>query len=290
MRQHDFLMEKRLRELDPALHRRFTDTVFALQHTLSHFRRLFPAYTDHSELHSLTVIDFCNALIGGDQVEKLNADEIYVLLMSCYLHDIGMGISESDYEIFKQKFHADAYFAAHPEGTAADLVRKYHHEFSALFICKYAELLEIPSPEHLFCIAQVSRGHRQTDLMDENEYPAAYPLPGGNTVCLPYLAALIRLADEIDVAADRNTLLKYDSEAFVSEYQQMCDRILEAVKRLHIEPEGFTMDVCTDDADTFAGVCQTRDKMQETLDLCRRATHDRTPFCIRQEWVRINRL
>lgn len=289
MTQNDFLMERRLRELDPELHRRFTDTVFALQHTLSYFRRLFPAYTDHSELHSLNVIDFCNMLIG-DSIEKMNADEIYVLLMACYLHDIGMGISESDYEIFKLKFDPDTYFAKHPDHMAADLVRKYHHEFSALFITKYAELLEIPTPEHLFCIVQVSRGHRQTDLYDEKEYPSAYRLPNGNTVCLPYLAALIRLTDEIDVAADRDSLMKYDAEALISEFQQMCHRILNAVSRLHICPEGFTMDVQTDDEATFTGVCQTRDKMQQTLDLCRDVCLQRTPYRISQEWVRIHRM
>lgn len=289
MIQHDFLMEKRLRDLDPLLHRRFTDTVFALQHTLSHFRRLFPAYTDHSELHSLNVINFCNALIA-DQIEQMNADEIYVLLMACYLHDIGMGISENDYDIFKLKFDPEIYFSKNPDHTAADLVRKYHHEFSALFISKYAQLLEIPTPGHLFCIIEVSRGHRCTNLFDETEYPAAYRLPNGNTVCLPYLAALIRLADEIDVAADRNSLLRYDAEVFISDFQRMCNNVLEAVIHLQVHPEGFIMDVRTCDEATFAGVCDTRDKMQETLDLCRNVVQMRTPFCIRQQWVKINRL
>ena len=80
--EHDFLMEKRLHELDRPLHRCFADAVFALQHTLSHYRRLFPEYTDHSEQHSMNVIDFCNRLIGKEQIVKMNADEVYVLLMS----------------------------------------------------------------------------------------------------------------------------------------------------------------------------------------------------------------
>ena len=72
-------MERRLRDLDPELHQRFTDTVFGLQYILSNYKLLFPAFTDHTELHSLSVIDFCNHLIG-DQIDRLNADEIYVLL------------------------------------------------------------------------------------------------------------------------------------------------------------------------------------------------------------------
>lgn len=85
-------MERKLRDLNPELHKRFTDAVFGLQHVLSNYKLIFPEYTDHTELHSLNVIDFCNQLIG-DQIDKMNADEIYCLLMGCYFHDTGMGIS-----------------------------------------------------------------------------------------------------------------------------------------------------------------------------------------------------
>ena len=71
--EYDYAMERRLRALDPALHRRFTDSVFALQHILSNYKLIFPTFTDHTELHSLNVIDFCNRIIG-EQIEKLNAD------------------------------------------------------------------------------------------------------------------------------------------------------------------------------------------------------------------------
>ena len=290
MTEHDFLMEKRLRQLNPSLHRCFTDTVFALQHTLSHYRRLFPEYTDHSEQHSMQVIDFCNRLIGKERIEKLNADEIYVLLMSCYLHDAGMGISENDYEIFKQSFDADAWFAAHPRDTKGDFVRRYHHEFSGCFIRKYAQLLEIPSPEHIFCIVQVSRGHRKTDLYDLQEYPADYKMPNGNTVCLPYLAALIRLADEIDVAADRNSQILYDIGKIKDAYQIYINRMVAAVSMLHVTPDGFIMDVDTQDEVIYQGLCEVREKMQETLDLCCKVVQERTPHCITQKRVEMRRI
>ena len=80
----DFLLENRLRKLNPELHQRFADTVVSIRKTLFRFRKLFPEYTDHSGLHSMTVIDFCNRLIGPEQAERLNADSIYTLLMSCY--------------------------------------------------------------------------------------------------------------------------------------------------------------------------------------------------------------
>ena len=79
----EYMLENRLRQTNPDLHRRFTDTVFAMQHTLFRYLQLFPEFTDHSTLHSMSVIDFCNSLIGENQVLDLNPDAIYVLLMGC---------------------------------------------------------------------------------------------------------------------------------------------------------------------------------------------------------------
>jgi len=288
--EHDFLMEKRLRALDPDLHRRYIDATFAMQNTLFHYQQRFQEFTDHSQLHSMSVINFCNALIGPEQIEMLNADELYVLLMGCYLHDVGMSISDKDYEVFKREIDCDAYLSKHPEASAGKLVREYHHEFSALFIRKYADLLEIQTKEHLFCIAQIARGHRRTDLFDQDEFPAAYRLPNGNTVCLPYLCALVRLADEIDVAADRHLQPLYNIETLKIEHEIYFSRLIEAVPMLHISPEGFTMDVKTDDEQIYAGLLTVREKMQETLDLCRSVTMERTTYRITQKWVNLRKI
>lgn len=60
----EYLLECRLQQMSHSLHQRFTDTVFAMKHTLFRYQQLFPEYTDHSTLHSMTVIYFCNRLIG----------------------------------------------------------------------------------------------------------------------------------------------------------------------------------------------------------------------------------
>ena len=59
----------------------------------------------------MSVIDFCNRLIGPDQVMRINEDAIYALLMGCYLHDVGMGISMRQYEEFSQKLPVEEYLA-----------------------------------------------------------------------------------------------------------------------------------------------------------------------------------
>ncbi len=285
MEKIDFILEKRLRELDPDLHSRFTSMTLGVQNLLSRFRILFPTYTDHSDLHSMTVIDSCNRLIGNSNLSKLNKHEIYILLVGCYLHDIGMGVTAEDYEEWKDRFGADEYFAAHPDAEVADFVRDYHHELGALIIEKYADFLDIPTLEHVYAIMQVARGHRKADLLDTNEYPTAYEMPDGSTVCLPYLAALVRLADEIDVAASRNPMILNDIEIFKTERDMLESRKLEAISEIRVTRTSFILRTDEHDADLLDSLYEMLDKMQRTLDFCRSVVNERTQFNISQKKV-----
>ena len=285
---HDYAMERRLRQADPALHKRFTDAVFALQYNLSRYRLIFPEYTDHSNLHCLDVIDFCNQLIGN-QIDRLNADELYILLTACYFHDTGMGITMKDYREFSERIDFGDYFKNHSREDISNIIRDFHHEFSGRFIQKYAELFEFPSAEHLWAIQMVSRGHRKTDLMDEHEYPLALQMPGGNRVCLPYLAALIRLADEIDVAAERNPILLYDIEALTDEKQIMENKKVKAVRSLQVTEKRFILTVDTAEEEVLKQIGIMAEKMKRTLRECRAAVCGRTPYVITQEDVLIQK-
>ena len=281
----DYLLERALRDQNPDLHARFRNTALVCRNILSRFQLLFPEYTDHSELHSMTVIDSCNHLIGPTQIERLNQDEIYILLMAAYLHDVGMGIGEKEYNEFKDRLGAEEYFRDNPNATQADFVRDRHNEFSSLFIEKYADLFDIPSPEHVYAIRQVARGHRKTDLMDESIYSPAYALPNGNTVCLPYLAALLRLADEIDVVATRNPMLLYDLGALTDEVEIFENKKLQAIEELRITKEAFRLYARTDEDEIRAALTKMTEKMQATLDSCQEAISKRTPFHLTQDTI-----
>ena len=283
---HDYAMERRLRALNPELHRRFTDAVFALQYNLSHYKLIFPEYTDHSNLHSMTVIDFCNRLIGR-QIRCLDPDELYVLLMGCYFHDTGMGITLKDYQEFSKQIDFRDYFDTHSRDNLPEVIRSFHNEYSGLFIRKYAELFELPSEEHLFAVIQIARGHRKTDLLDEKEYPAALRMPDGNTVCLPYLAALIRLADEIDVAAARNPKLLYDIESLTDEVEIIENKKVRAVRELAVTEDEFILYVDRRDEEILGHIRAMVVKMQKTLDYCRRVALQRCPYVITQQRVRM---
>ncbi len=286
----DFLLEKRLRTLDKDLHQKFKDSVFACGKVLTRYRRLFPEYTDHSELHSITVIDSCNRLIGKEQIEKLNKDEVYCLLMACYLHDTGMGISEKDYEECKEKFGASEFFKNHPDATKADFVRTHHNDFSGYFIEKYKDVFEIPSDEHVFAIRQIARGHRKTDLLDEKEYPSDLKVPNGNTINLPYLASLIRLADEVDVVATRNPIVLYDIESLTDEIEIVENKKLNAIKSMTMTGGAFVLSYESDEQDIIDGLVEMTGKMQKTLDYCREVAKKRSTFTISQKKVILKRL
>lgn len=289
MKNSDFLLERRLKELNPHLHQLFSDTVFALQQILSNYQLIFPDFTDHTELHTLNVIDFCNGLIG-EQINKLNADEIYVLLLGCYFHDTGMGISHHDFDEFSKNIDFGNYFDTHERDNYPEIVRNFHHEYSGQFLKKYARFFEFPSEQHLFAVIQISRGHRKTDLYDQKEYPIDLKVPSGNTICLPYLAALVRLADEIDVTASRNSKAIYDLSKIVEEIDLIEFMKHEAVKDLEVEEKEFVMTVSTDNDAIYDKLNVLANKMKKTLDYCRDVVNARTPFKITQENVIIKRI
>lgn len=282
----NYLCEQKLKREDPWLHKLFGNSVFCVQRMLVKYQNIFPTYTDHTALHSLEVIDFCNHLIGRNIVQ-MNADEIYVLLMGAYLHDSGMGITMSDYENFREKIDFGNYFATHSQENIPDIIRDFHQEFSGEYIKKYADFFEIPSQEHLFAIVQVSRGHRKTDLWDEREYPEEFCVPNGNKIHLPYLAALIRLADELDIAADRNLQFMYDIEKIDNEYSRMEFRKHQAIRQVSINEDSLIMIVDRSDENVYQGVLKLKEKLDQTFQECKKVVEERTPYRITQKEILI---
>ena len=205
--------------------------------------------------------------------------------MGAYLHDSGMGITMSDYEKFKENIHFGNYFEINNDRSVEDIIRDFHQEFGAEYIKKYAEIFEIPSKEHIFSIVQISRGHRKINLWDKNEYPDVYRVPNGNKVCLPYLAALIRLADELDIAADRNLQFMYDVENINNEFSKMEFRKHQAIKQLIINEDSFVMRVDTSDEEVYRGVLKLKDKLMQTLQECKEVVEKRTPYRIMQNEI-----
>ncbi len=275
----DFQCERKLKRENPFYSELIKNTAIVMSNVLDRYVSYFPQYTDHSSLHSLQVIDFCNKMIG-DQIDMLNADEILVLLFACYFHDTGMGISEKDYAQLHDKIISKDYMAKHPGISIQEQIRSFHQEFSAGFIRKYASLFEIPSEEHIEAIIQVSRGHRLTNLNDPEGYPSDFKVPNGNTICLPYLASLIRLADELDIASDRNVFFEnYDPNNLEHVKHQ-------SIQHMEMTENSFDLTVKRhEDVEINDYIDLAIQKLQYTLEYCSDVCSKRTKFRIKQTIV-----
>ena len=282
----NYLCEQKLKRENPQLHKRVVDSVVCVERMLVKYQNIFPTYTDHTVLHSINIIDFCNHLIGKN-IDQMNADEIYVLLMGAYLHDSGMGITMSDYENFRKKIDFGDYFDTHDQENIPNIIRDFHQEFSGEYIKKYTEIFDIPSQEHLFAIVQVARGHRKTDLWDTEEYPEEICLSNGNKIHLPYLASLIRLADELDIAADRNLQFLYDAEMIDNEDSKMEFKKHQAIRQLNINEDSLVMIVDRSDENVYQGVLELKEKLDQTFQECRKVIRERTPYRIAQREILI---
>ena len=278
--RYDFLCEKRLHLTDEDLHRRFRDSVFTMDLLLANYKTIFPFFTDHTFDHSEQVINYCNVIAGEDVVAQLNPDELYILLMGASLHDIGMGISQADFEEFSVNIpELSAYLKANPGLPLGEYTREFHQELSAQFIKKYAGLFDIPSEEYVYCIAQVTRGHRKADLLDEEQYSPHFLMPNGRTVNLAYIAALVKLADELDITADRNLFFDYNNiNDEWSEKQKMCYKCHGALKKLGIKSDSLVLYYKTDEQAVENEILCTRSKIERVFNEYCIIVAVRTPF------------
>ena len=281
MPNYDFLLEHRLKELNSEFAYRHTCCMSLFEQMLKKFLAVFPTFTDHTLLHTLSVTNISNQLLR-ENVRKLNASEIYIYLMACALHDIGMGVSDKDIDSFIDASGLRGYVNDHPEISKPNLIRKFHNDFSSQFVKKYWELLEIPSERYANAIAEVGRGHRKTDLTDENLYPTDYDLGNGSKANLALLAALIRLCDELDIASDRNPDLLYDTETMegMSEKDVFEFSKHDAIHTVSFSEDSIVVIADTDKADIADGVMEAIRTVKETLEYCLSVIRKRSDFCI----------
>ena len=284
--EHEYLIEKRLWALDPQLHGRYKNCVVVSSQMLQRYRSTFPEYTDHSTMHALKIVDSCNRLIG-DQLDRLTADDLYVLLMGALFHDVGMGISKKDFYSFCSEIgsiEADSFDSEELQ----EQIRKNHHELSGWFVRKYWQIFDIPNDAYAEAIIQVCRGHRKTDLLDPEDFPEMFFVAEDHGVALPYLAALIRLADELDIAADRNSTLLYDPMRIRNDISRMEFLKHQSIQAAEILPDCVLVKAESDDPTVCNSIVETVSEAAEVLRYCSRAVAERTSFIIRQQGITLD--
>lgn len=236
-------LELKLKELNPNLFGKLKETCEEVKLLMTRYIDNFPTYTDHSIEHTTEVFNIVDEILTDDELDNLNDDEIYILSMASYLHDIGMCIPEDKIKLISDTEDLLRERELHPEIKREDYLRNIHHSLSNRFIMEEWETLKIPTERYAKAIALVCEGHRQVDLGNPDIYnPKFFVKNGRDFVCLPYLAALLRIADELDVTNIRTPklLTKYympDNEKSVQEWKKHIVNTLRNISENYVRFE-----------------------------------------------------
>lgn len=188
---------------------------------------IFEEYTLHDISHSENVLKNMWKFIPEEVKKNLSAIEIYLLILSSCLHDVGMAVrrdeedeirNSEDFLKFRDNYEreVDLIEKCKNEGNTRaaefyekqifmDYIRERHHERSYEYILKnYSgeSGLKIDNENHARLLAKICRAHRLdvTDLEDKSEFDREYPLEG-KFINVQFLAVCLRLGDTLD--ADR---------------------------------------------------------------------------------------
>lgn len=187
---------------DPQALRHELDAVRTAAYKIWTEQRL-KSYTDHrAQTHSERVIAHLWKLIKGlqDTPEKLNANELTILLSACYLHDIGM-----------QDFNVNGKAIDELDLADYDEIRSRHALRGRELILRRAkewkeDQFKIPLDDvnRRLCVALLTHAHASSSFDQVLEEIRGYHIqPGGESCRLDLLAALLLFTDELDLHSDR---------------------------------------------------------------------------------------
>lgn len=260
-------LELRLQKLNPGLYSDFQTSMNDVELLLSKFSENFPTYTDHSIKHTKEVFTLAANLMSNEEIENLNEDEIYVLAMACLLHDIGMCIPKDKLlKISKQRFDNMV-----GEEINADYIRNIHHELSYDFILEEYKVLNIKDIKYAKAIALVAMGHRKVPLDDHDRYPTkCFVKNGREFVCLPYLASVVRFADELDITNIRTPrlLTKYympNNEESIREWNKHI-----STTQINFTEDKVLFEVNCSDQNNLAALEEQFEKIQNQANYCQK--------------------
>ena len=170
---------------------------------------LIPYYTDHGRNHSLRIIERIEQLPKFiERSVLLNDDEVFLLLLAALLHDIGMQCDLIKHpEVKKRAEEVDgALFSDAP--TTREL-RRYHHIVTAAwlhvaFFNKISTLHDVINQnnlltqDHVVHLEKICSYHSKKNIESCPKVSVQ-----GDKIKLQFLAALLRLGDELDIAKER---------------------------------------------------------------------------------------
>lgn len=235
----NILKEKEVTEFNNnALSTKVVDIVTIVAPLLERIPENMPEYTLHDPNHSAKVVENIGKIIPKDVLNNLNSIEITILILSGYLHDIGMTCSTDEKEtiiksdkefeiLFKSdliKYEKFNFYKDNSEHRLATFIedqifteylRRKHVERSAKYIEQnlssgelFLSIDGIPFWKHLIKVCD-GHGEPVKVLSDLNNYPR-HTLIGEKIINIQYLSLLLRLADILDLDPERTPKVVYE--------------------------------------------------------------------------------
>jgi hypothetical protein len=231
--------EKLIRKIqeDEILYAEYVNITGLLRHYVLEFSQMHLKYfTSHGVLHIGNVIDQLSAMIPDAILAKMNSLELFVLLCSAWLHDIGMLINRDS------------------KGNilAEQEIRENHHVLTRDFIRENYNKLGIHDAVTAQVIADICYCHRRE--VDIKTYlPTETKIVGTVQVRTRLLAALLRLADALDVTSKRSPEVIFKDLAYLPELSEKHWRACQLVHGIEYNAEklAITLDTTYNNADEY---------------------------------------
>ncbi len=189
-------LEILLQQKSEHLYLKLQDTKKVVQQLIDEYSANFFLYSNHTKKHSKNMSKILgDKLIDSTEASRLSETDLYILTTASYLHDIGVCMpNEAIHDIYNKYKNSNIIFN---NLVLETYIRNNHPRLSYDYIVTNWKKLNLLS-EWTEAIAMVAGINVNIDIFDYDYF--AYDSDGGRTkVCIPYLSALIQLADMIDV-------------------------------------------------------------------------------------------
>lgn len=204
-------------------------------------------FTLHDDVHLFRVLYLMERLLTKIVIDNLSIPERMLLILSAFLHDIGMATDEKDvvtwqkiwdtapvitddeeqksFNNFKRFYDArpeqqeviEKLMAEGSHSKAAliqaylitDFIRQTHAERAREIIARHwSEKIVYRNTDLTVELANICQSHNE-DALKVLEYDKNYPCGNNAYACLPLLGVILRLADILDFDAKRTPLILY---------------------------------------------------------------------------------
>lgn len=167
---------------------------------------LLVGFTDHGPNHVRRVLHRIEEILG-DKLSDLSDDEVFVLLLACWLHDVAM----QDYGVVAEQKKGRLWNTP-LDWNELELVRKKHAPRLRVLLESDEPRIEFQGNKHIDFpklglfkrhVARVASGHATAEFLNVAGIPSDKGPTGLNPFRYDLLAALLLLSDECDLDYSR---------------------------------------------------------------------------------------